>query len=291
MKNWSLLFIALLLAVCSPLMNFVAPTTASISPTPTLTPIPAPSDTHRSILVTATPRPYATWTSDGKTSIEIAGLVIMSWELATPPEFDPLKFITKDGAIHTSQEMGKGEPVTYNWISSGAIGMETMLGNKKLVASLNYNQDYTQGWVAVSLDSQEIYRINTGKASPISDLRNITAYDNHWVLETNHYTDDTPFNGKITEDGILLNDKYGYEEAFNFQTINEKPLYLFKRNGKIDLWFDGQQIPLDFDQIPHYSCCSEGELNPRQWTTMLAFFGARGKIWYFVQIGTPDSFK
>jgi predicted small lipoprotein YifL len=288
-KKLILLLILLSLAACGPLTPVPSPTEAALPPSPTSAPTILPSATARS--VTATPRPFATWTSEGKTSTAAAGLVILTWELPAPPELDPLKFITKDLTSHKTQEMGQGEPFVYNWIDTPTMGMAATLGEKKLIATENYNQDGTQGWVAVSDGQQEIYRIETGKGSPIPALRGIWIYDDHWVLEANFYTDDNPFNGHIIQDGILLNDEYGYEAAFGFQTIAGKPFYLFKRNGKIDAWYAGQEIPLGFDEIPHYGCCSSGELNPRQWTTMIAFFGIRGKTWHFVQIGTPDNFK
>lgn len=218
-----------------------------------------------------------------------AGLMIVTRKVWGAPELDPLKFRTWQGESFTAPTMGKGDEFTFHWLND-VLGMELDVGSDKYIGEEIYNNDGI-GQVLLTRDGQEIYKIDAGHASPVSALRGIWAYDTHWVLETNYYTDDTPFNGKITQDGVSLNDANGYEEAFNFQTINGRPFYFFQKDGLINASYDGQLISLDYEKIPHYACCSGGETNPRIWKNMVAFFGVRGKEWYFFQIGTPDSFK
>lgn len=287
--KWFLLLVLLSLTACSHFTTAPNLSTTAIPPySPTATSSPTPNAPLASVIVTATPKPFATWTSDGKASVESAGLLILTWELPAPPEIDPLKFYTKDLVSHTLQDIQQGElfaPSERGIIDSG-IGFWATLGKDKLVAT--YDE---KNWVTVTRNGQEIYKISTGDVSPVTPLQTLWVYDNHWVLETNFYIKGKPFHGHLTEDGILLNEKYGYEEAFGFQTIDGQPFYLFKKDGKINAWYAGQEIHLRFDQVPHYNCCSAFELNPRQWTNMVIFFGVRGKTWYFVQIGTPDALK
>jgi hypothetical protein len=219
-----------------------------------------------------------------------SGLVIITHQIVGEPALDPLNFVTVQGETYTYQDMGQGEFFTFNWNETFPMGMWLMLGDDKLMASEYYSSDGLQGWVTLTRNGQEIYHIDTGKGSPISAIQGLWTYDDRWVLETNHYEDDHPFNGKITQDGVVLNDRYGYDEAFGFQTIKGRPLYFFKQDGEIDAWYDGKIIRLGYEDIPHYGCCSSGELNPHLWTEMVAFFGIRSGTWYFVQIGTPDSF-
>ena len=86
-------------------------------------------------------------------------------------------------------------------------------------------------------------------------------------------------------DGEILNESHGYEEAFGFQTLNGRPFYFFKRNGKIRASYDNVEIPLDYDRIPHYGCCSAAELNPRRYKDMLDFLATRDGNWYYIEIG------
>ncbi len=257
------------------------------------TPTTSEPDTPIAIMLTSTPEstlvsPTVILPTMFPTEI-VAGLTVVTRKVWGAPENEPLHFRTWQGEAFNALTMGQGEDITFHWLND-ILGMELDVGNDKYIVQEIYNNDGA-GQVLLTLNGKEIYKIDAGHASPISALRGIWAYDNHWVLETNYYTDDTPFHGKISQDGILLNDANGYEEAFNFQIINGRPFYFSKQNGLIDAWFDGQLIPLGYDEIPHYSCCSAAEYNPRMWKNMVAFFGIRGKEWYFVQIGTPDSFR
>ena len=267
------LVVSVLLASCAPATPVQVVPTGAVS---TSTPVPTSTPSE---IVTATMFPPET----------VAGLTVITRKVWGAPEMDPLRFRTWQGESFDALTMGWGDDFTFHWLND-ILGMELDVGNDKYIAQEIYNNDGI-GQVALTLNGDEIYKIDAGHGSPISALRGIWSYDDHWVLETNYYTDETPFNGRISQDGILLNDANGYEEAFNFQTVNGRPFYFFKKDGSIDAWYDGQIIPLGYEKIPHYSCCSEAELNPRMWKNMVAFFGIRGKEWYVVQIGTPDSFQ
>lgn len=267
-KLYLVLAAVVLLVACVPSKQMiVAPTSTVVAPLAEPTTIPP------TVLPTQT----------------AAGLVIVTRKVWGAPELDPLKFRTWQGESFTAPTMGHGDEFTFNWLNN-VLGMELDVGSDKYIGQEVYDNDGV-GQVVLTRNGQEIYKIDAGHGSPISALRGLWAYDDHWVLETNYYTDDKPFNGKITQDGVLLNDANEYEEAFNFQTINGRPFYFFKKDGIINASYDGQLIPLGYEKIPHYSCCSEGETNPRMWKNMVAFFGIRGKEWHFVQIGTHDSFK
>ena len=122
-------------------------------------------------------------------------------------------------------------------------------------------------------------------------MRSFWTYDNHWVLETNLFLSDKSFNGQIFVDGEALNEENGYEESFNFQTINGRPFYFLRRNGKVDAWFDGKEIPLGYDDVPHYLCCGDSGLNPKSGQDAVLFFGNKGSQWYFVRISAPGMLR
>ena len=56
------------------------------------------------------------------------------------------------------------------------------------------------------------------------------------------------------------------------------------RDGRIGIVENGHEVPLDYDQVPHYGCCNAGALNPRIARNMIAFFARRGERWYHVEI-------
>ena len=172
------------------------------------------------------------------------------------------------------------------------LGRCVNMGPDKLIAQEEFNNDGSGGTVSLTRNDETIYEIPIGPGSPIDGLRGLWVYGDHWVLETAYITQrsegDTIYSdavGQVTLDGVLLNDKFGYEEAFGFQTIQGKPFYFYKLNGKIDAWYDGNDIPLGYDKILHYGCCSAATLNPHMSQNMVAFFAQRGDTWYYAEIG------
>ena len=146
--------------------------------------------------------------------------------------------------------------------------------------------------VTVTRNGQLIYRVPVGNSSPIGSLRGLWTYAGHWALETAYVTNrqtgneiDSQAAGQITVDGILLNRQSGYQEAFGFQLLDGKPFYFSKQDDKINANYDGQQIPLGYDELPHYNCCSAATLNPKMARNMVAFFARRGGTWYYVELG------
>ena len=131
-----------------------------------------------------------------------------------------------------------------------------------------------------------IFHSNDWYPGPIEVLRGLWVSGTHWTLEiagiSRVYGDPT---GQLYLDGVLLNQKYGYQEMFGYQLLDNKPFYFYKKDGRIHLSYAGQDLPLVYDQVPHYGCCSNGELNPRSGPNWLNFWGRRGTHWYYVQIG------
>ncbi|HEX7620924.1 MAG TPA: hypothetical protein VF359_06965, partial [Anaerolineales bacterium] len=96
---------------------------------------------------------------------------------------------------------------------------------------------------------------------------------------------DSFFAGEIFIDGQSLNDLHGYDESYGFQTIHGRPFYFYKRDGKIGVSYDGQEIAFAYDGVWHYGCCSGGELNPHIAQNIIGFFAWRGEQWYYTEIG------
>jgi hypothetical protein len=185
---------------------------------------------------------------------------------------------------------------TFDWSMRGCpsgmpMGMCAMLGSDLLSASEEYN-NLGQGHVTVTRNGEEIYKISVGQGSPINGLRGLWVYDDHWALETAKVTNRPEGNaiysdaiGQVTVDGALLNDQLDYEDAFGFQTIHGKPFYFFRRDGRINASYNSIEVPLGYDEIPHYGCCSAGALNPMVYQNMVTFFARRGEAWYYGEIG------
>jgi len=224
-------------------------------------------------------------------------LVVITYELKDPPLIDPLYFESVQGEGFTNGSfIDLGERFAdRSFFEDMHFSIWADDAGSRLVATEYYNQTGTGGWVTLTRAGEEIYRIETGQGSPVNALRGLWTYPGHWALETAFISQRVEGNvvytdaiGQVSLDGSLQNALYGYEEAFSLQTIDGRPFYLFQRGGVIDAWYDGQVIPLGYDEVPHYGCCSAAERNPQVWQDMVAFFGVRGQRYYFVRIGISD---
>ncbi len=160
------------------------------------------------------------------------------------------------------------------------------LGEKgDLVAVLTTStQGAPQQSVEVSRGGKVIFTANAGMPSPVLPLQGLWTYDGHWVLEI-LLADANVWAGEIFLDGELVNRVKGYDEAFGFQLLAGKPFFFYQRNGHVGVSYDGREADLNYDQVPHYRCCSEGSLNPIHAQNMVAFFAQRGQDWYYVELG------
>lgn len=222
------------------------------------------------------------------------GLVIEEHALQGPPQNEPLTFFPLEG----SQEeiLQKHATQRSEYFSNNSNSTVTL--NEHTLTTKEVG-DTEQGYIVVESDGAEIYRINVGMGSPISPLQGLWVYDGHWVLETARVSNtETVENGltsvhsfalgQIVVDGVLLNKSLAYEEVFGFQTIDGKPFYFYRSNEEIGISYDGQEMMLGYEEIPHYGCCSAAEVNPRAAQNMVAFFARKGDVWYYVEIGVFD---
>jgi len=229
-------------------------------------------------------------------------LTIEEYPLQYAPLADPLSFIPEQGSLDEilakhQQERDVPSPdnsILYN----GQPAFSIQLGDEKIIAFESYESSVTsQGasqtvTVQVLRNDQVVYIADAGEVSPINNLRGLWTFSDHWVIEIAYVkldlaSNDSPLEpvGQIIQDGESLNDRYGYEQTFGFQLIKDKPFFFFQQNGKIGFSYDGEQIPMEFDQIPHYQCCSAAALNPRTGLYMVSFFAQRQDTWYYVETG------
>ena len=225
----------------------------------------------------------------GSSSATTDGLVIETYELTGKPDPETLKFTSMQGQEFTASDFEISKPFPSNQLEGTSLRLTALFNGDTLIA-----EQYAQACsncITVMRNNEEIFQTDAGSVSPINPLQGFWTYDDHWVLETNLFLEDKPFNGQIFVDGTSLNQQNGYEESFNFQTINGRPFYFFRRNGKVDAWFDEQEIQLGYEDVPHYLCCSDSGLNPRARQGLVSFFGTTASQWYFVRVAAPGVLK
>ncbi len=259
---------------------------AYTAPEPTL----SPTATSQKAIPTDTEAPFATATSTPLTTPipNENGLTIEENEIIKIINPDSLTFKPVHGskeAIFERHAAEKGERYSFG------IGIVIDSGGHQYTARYD---DGANGGLVVNLsrDGEIIFQVDAGDGGSVGPLHGLWVEDGHWVLEIAHVTNTTEGNavysdavGQVYRDGVSLNEQYGYEEIFGYQPLAGKPFFFYKLDGKIHLSYDGEDLPIWYDEVYHYRCCSGGMLNPTMRSNWVGFWGIRDNITYYTEIG------
>lgn len=261
-----------LLVSCSPVPS--TPIEKNLlSPTQTLE-TPAPANSPESSMVF--------WESNG--------LSIQEVELKTYPDSESRSFVPVSGTESEVLEKHQNER-QKNVDLIGLESYEAWLNNKRIVATEIFPKPDSgcSRTIVLSQDGTEIFRLVIENSVPTyPSFLGLWTYGNEWFIETtqSNQTGEYPYAiGDIIRAGQSLNMAYGYDESFGFQLLAGKPFYFYKKDGKFRASYDGQEIRIEYDEIPHYLCCSAGGINPLKSENMVSFFGKRSNKWYYVEMG------
>jgi hypothetical protein len=231
------------------------------------------------------------------------GLSLEEHALTQQPEAEYTQLYFVEGtqeqilAIHENERSVLATIMDHSCTVDGHFGQCVTLGGDQLAAWADDPADPLDAVnMTVTRNGSPIYKIPVGNSSPIGSVRGLWVYGSHWALETAFVTNrqegneiDSQTVGQVSVDGKRLKTQSGYQETFGFQTLRNKPFYFFKRNGRIGISYDGEEVQAGYDEVPHYYCCSAATLNPRVYQNMAAFFARKGSTWYYIEAGIFDS--
>ncbi len=100
-----------------------------------------------------------------------------------------------------------------------------------------------------------------------------TSWNNHWVLEAGDF---------LVQDGKFLNEKFGFEEVFEWGLVRDKPTYFFRKGSRIGLSYGGVFFSLPYQDVARGMCCGFAANNPYVGKESISFFGKRDNAWYSV---------
>jgi len=273
----SFLAVALSLFACTPAPFPAAPSGSTSPPVSTPSALP-PADTHHALEI-------ASWILPG-------GLRLEESPLIREPDLDPLSFLPAEGtqeqvlARHAVQRRATF-PDRFSF-DGDRPSVWAPWRDGTLVAELaTASSDPPQQTVELRYGEQVLFSAPAGLPSPILPLQGLWTFKGHWALEILMATPDV-WAGQIFVDGEPVNEERGCEDAFGFQLLAGTPFFFCQRHGLIIAVYDGQEIDLHYSQIPHYRCCSESVLNPRQAEEIVSFFAFRDGAWYYAEIGAFD---
>ena len=131
------------------------------------------------------------------------------------------------------------------------------------------------GHVQVIKSNQEVVSSFAVYTEPLYAVNRFTSWNGHWVLGARDF---------LLEDGEFVNKKLGFEEIFSWGLIADKPIYLFRKGARIGVSYDGKILPLNYQDVARYMCCSPAMNNPSIDPDSLRFFAQRDGLWYYVVV-------
>ena len=225
------------------------------------------------------------------------GLTVDEYALAGEPTLDPLNFTTVQStrADIVARHFKDGGAVPF--YNSGFDAQGSYRSTDWRGQTLTAHEIYTNatpGIINVLLGNQLLYTLPIGHGGPLNALQQLLTIDDHWfleVLQATYGNDPLTQNGTVTttgeivEDGIMLNARDGAEQLFGLQLLHGQPFYFYQQAGHIGAVYDRHTLPLGYDSVSHYGCCSYAQLNPQPRANMVSFFAQKGGVWFYVEIG------
>ncbi len=142
-------------------------------------------------------------------------------------------------------------------------------------------------WLKVSEDWQQVQVVKSNSESlevvysfavhtePMYSTKKFVNWNGHWVWAVRDF---------LIQDGEILNEKLSFQEIFLWRLIDDKPAYLFRKDGRVGFSYDGKIFPLEYQNIARYMCCGYSVNNPSIGDNSAHFFAERDGVWYYVVI-------
>jgi len=217
------------------------------------------------------------------------GLQLEEHRLKGPPDPDRGIFLpvgTSQEAVLETHQAERSRLVVNPVSDENYQPVMTSLGDgEPLQAILKESPDGPPRMVIDLLRGEQvIFSTDAGLPSPALPLQSLWTFEDHWALEI-LLADGEIWQGQLFEDGHFVNDLKGYQDAFAFQLLADKPFFFFQKEEQVGYSYDGQEYDLPYDQIPHFGCCSASTLNPLPSENMVAFYALTGEDWFYVELG------
>lgn len=109
-----------------------------------------------------------------------------------------------------------------------------------------------------------------------SPVRGLWNWDGQWVME---------IRSTLFVDGQIKNRDWGYDEIFDWNLVNGKPFFAARRAADFTLVYDGEELPITYDDIAHGDvCCEAGLYDFQPFVDGAIFYARRDGIWFLVRV-------
>jgi hypothetical protein len=131
----------------------------------------------------------------------------------------------------------------------------------------------------VELGTRPVYSGTAALYGAYMPLRSFTTWDDHWVLEVDDH---------LIMDGQDVGQALGYDAAFGFARIGDRPFYFFEQDGLVHISYGGQVLPNVYEQVFHNHCCEAAIHNVEFGPDAVWFHALRDGVWHWVEARLAD---
>ncbi len=71
-------------------------------------------------------------------------------------------------------------------------------------------------------------------------LRQFKSWNDHWILEIADF---------IIQDGEIINEKYDFQETFDWHPLNGKPFFFFRKGKRVGIFYNGGILPIYYHDV------------------------------------------
>lgn len=184
------------------------------------------------------------------------------------------------GSPGTGMMLVRKESVTPWDVQKHLYRPPIMAGESLIAVAVHYPEGHvlpgTPIPYTVTRDGVEVHRFTVPEQATRPGVERLTAWGDRWVVE---------IRGDVLVQGASLNKEHGYDESFGWQLLAGKPFYFFRHGKSYGMVYDGQVLPQQYEEIPHYRCCEPAMFNPSGNSSMVIYYGLRDGVWHYVEVG------
>lgn len=133
----------------------------------------------------------------------------------------------------------------------------------------------TDGHVQVVKSDKSVVYSFAVYDEPMFSVKRFNVWEGHWILVAGDF---------LIQDGEILNGKLGFDEIFSWNLVKGNPAYFFRKGSRVGISYDGQILPLQYQDVAHGLCCGYSGDNPYIGADAIHFFGKRDGLWYYVVV-------
>jgi hypothetical protein len=184
---------------------------------------------------------------------------------------------------------GKG-PVEVRRVGTHALnyweeGFNTTWAGADLIAfDYSKNELFPVGapaQVDISSNGRKIQTLSIPQMGPAgSPVHGLWSWQGHWVMDV---------AGVLFQDGEMQNPLLGYDEIFDWHLVNGRPFFLARQENSFGIFYDGQFLPLRYDDIIHGDlCCDPARYAVEDLATGAVFYALKDGVWFLVTVQTAQ---